>query len=494
MTRDIKFKIISYLFMLTIMKKIFLTLLFIHVASCIVYPQFTGKFVNMTSKTDDAEVYALSENGKWACGAYFANGDMNQAFYTLGSIWNTETGERIYLEEDPTIACAAYWVNNEGTFIAGAHYDQPAYYINGKWHALEMPRAYRSAVGEVTSVGFNEQGDTIMIGWAYTTATRGTIIRWINGKLDNEFEYRDIVREWESKAEMERTRGLSKDAKVYLISLDHCLLPVNYGGNLPTTYIMTEDTTIILEDKLEGYDHVSFVNEAELSRNGKWVVGSFYAVGLTPEDGEGSLSFLYDVENDRLQILGGREQGMSAATVDDYGRVLYCCGVAGTPLRKPYVLREDKFVSLEELLVKYEGITAEEIDAIMIDEVEESGEDDLGTLYDVSADGRTILGCGGPAKKYNWVAHLSHSVHDIDMDVNYTPISYDNLAAFYTKGNIIISGMVDNVEIYDINGQLVMQQKVNSAFLPCNLTTGMYIVKLYNQTTNSYCSNKIVVK
>ena len=476
------------------MKKILFTLSAIYFALGSVFCQNTGKFVNMTSKTDAAEVYALSENGKWACGAYFASGDMNQAFYTLGSIWNTETGERIYLEEDPSIACAAYWVNNEGTFIAGAHYDQPAYYIDGEWHALEMPRAYRNAVGEVTAVGFNEQGDTIMIGWAYTAATRGTIIRWINGELDKDFKYRNTVREWESKAEMERTRGLSKDAKVYLISLDHCLLPVNYGGNLPTTYIMTEDTTIIIDNKLEGYDRVSFVNGAELSRNGKWVVGSFYAVGLTPEDGEGALSFLYDVENDRLQILGGREQGMSAMTVDDYGRVLYCRGGGGTPLRKPFVLKEDKFVALEDLLVQYEGITAEEIDAMMTDEVEESGEDDLGTLYDVSSDGRTILGCGGPAKKYNWVAHLSCSVHDLDEDVDYTPISYDNLAAFYTQGNIILSGMVDKVEVFDVNGHLIMQQDVNSAFLPINLTTGIYIVKLYNQKTNSCCTSKIIVK
>lgn len=463
-------------------------------ALCAVYSQFTGKFVNMTSKTDAAEVYALSENGKWACGAHFASGDMNQAFYVWGSIWNTETGERIYLEEDPSIPCAIYWVNNDGTFAAGAHYNQPAYYTNGEWHTLKMPRGYSNAVGEVSAVGFNEQGDTIMIGWAYTAATRGTIIRWINGELDNEFEYRNTVREWESKAEMELTRGLSKDAKVYLISLDHCLLPVNYGGNLPTTYIMTEDTTIILENKLEGYDRVSFVSGAELSRNGKWVVGSFYAIGLTPEDGEGGLSFLYDVENDRMQLLEGRGQGMAATTVDDYGRVLYCRGTAGTPLRKPYVLREDRFIPLEEILVKYEGINAEEIEAVMTDEIEEAGEDDLGTLYDVSADGRTILGCGGPAKKYNWVAHLSHSVHDIDMDVNYTPISYDNLAAFYTQGSIIMSGMVDNIKVYNINGQLVIQQEVNSAFLPCNLTTGIYIVKLYNQTTNSCSTSKIVVK
>lgn len=456
--------------------------------------EFTGKFVNMTSTTDAAEVYALSENGKWACGAHFASGDMNQAFYVWGSIWNTETGERIYLEEDPAIPCAAYWVNNEGTFVAGAHYDQPAYYINGEWHQLEMPRAYRNAVGEVSAVGFNEQGDTIMIGWAYTAATNGTIIRWINGKLDNDFKYRNTVREWETKAEMERTRGLSKDAKVYLISLDHCLLPVNYGGNLPTTYVMTEDTTIILERELEGLDRVSFVSGAELSRNGKWVVGSIYGVALTPEGGEGSISFLYEVETDRLQLLNGNEYGMSAVTVDDYGRVLYCRGGGGTPLRKPYVKREDKFIPLEDILVAYEGITAEQIDAMMTDEVEEAGEDDLGTLYDVSADGRTILGCGGPAKKYNWVAHLSHSVHDMDQDVNYTPISYDNLAAFYMNGNIILSGMVDKIELYNINGQFIMQQEVTSAFVPVNLTPGIYIAKMYNNTTNTICSSKIIVK
>ena len=130
----------------------------------------------------------------------------------------------------------------------------------------------------------------------------------------------------------------------------------------------------------------------------------------------------------------------------------------------------------------------------MTDEVEEAGEDDLGTLYDVSADGRTILGCGGPAKKYNWVAHLSHSVHDIDQDVNYTPISYDNLAALYTSGNIILSGMVDKIEIYDLNGTLISQQNVSSAILPINLNNGIYITKLYNYQTNTITTSKIVIK
>ena len=56
--------------------------------------------MNLYAK-DMAQPNAISENGKWACGAHFASGDMNQAFYVWGSIWNTETGERIYLEEGP---------------------------------------------------------------------------------------------------------------------------------------------------------------------------------------------------------------------------------------------------------------------------------------------------------------------------------------------------------------------------------------------------------
>ena len=131
---------------------------------------------------------------------------------------------------------------------------------------------------------------------------------------------------------------------------------------------------------------------------------------------------------------------------------------------------------------------------MMTDEVVEAGEDDLGTLYDVSTDGRTILGCGGPAKKYNWVAHLSHSVHEMDQEVSNTPISYDNLAAFYTSGNIILSGMVDKMEIYDIKGSLIMQKNISSAILPTNLESGIYIIKLYNYKTNTITTNKIVIK
>ena len=187
---------------------------------------------------------------------------------------------------------------------------------------------------------------------------------------------------------------------------------------------------------------------------------------------------------------------MSAMTVDDYGRVLYCRGGGGTPLRKPFVKSGNEFIPLEDILVKYEGITAEEIDAMMTDEVEEAGEDDLGTLYDVSADGRTILGCGGPAKKYNWVAHLSHSVYDYAENdpVKTSPISDNNLSALYANGTIILSGVVDKIEIFDLNGQLIMQKNISSAFIPATLNNGMYIVRLYNYKTNTYTTNKIIIK
>jgi hypothetical protein len=54
--------------------------------------------------------------------------------------------------------------------------------------------------------------------------------------------------------------------------------------------------------------------------------------------------------------------------------------------------------------------------------------------------------------------------------------------------------MVDAIEVYDINGALIMNQNVESAFVPAQLENGMYIVKMYNNTTNTISTSKIIVK
>ena len=86
------------------------------------------------------------------------------------------------------------------------------------------------------------------------------------------------------------------------------------------------------------------------------------------------------------------------------------------------------------------------------------------------------------------------TLYELDVEVGTPVISYDNLAAYYVDGNIILSGMVDAIEVYDINGALIMNQNVESAFVPAQLENGMYIVKMYNNTTNTISTSKIIVK
>jgi hypothetical protein len=54
--------------------------------------------------------------------------------------------------------------------------------------------------------------------------------------------------------------------------------------------------------------------------------------------------------------------------------------------------------------------------------------------------------------------------------------------------------MVDAIEVYDINGALIINQTIESAFIPANLKNGMYVVKMYNNKTNNICTSKIIVK
>ena len=140
-----------------------------------------------------------------------------------------------------------------------------------------------------------------------------------------------------------------------------------------------------------------------------------------------------------------------------------------------------------ETLLREKGVSDATIDAASAP-AEDEYPNKLGTIIAVSRDGKTIIGCAGQCVKYNWVVKI-----DTD-EVSYTPISYDKLAAFYNNGTIILSGMVDAIEVYSVNGALIMSQSVESAFIPAQLEEGIYIIKLYNNTTNTISSSKFIVK
>lgn len=62
----------------------------------------------------------------------------------------------------------------------------------------------------------------------------------------------------------------------------------------------------------------------------------------------------------------------------------------------------------------------------------------------------------------------------------------------YIDNSIILSEKVDAIEIYNVNGTLIMKQEVNDSNIATQLTQGIYIIRLFSN--ESYSTYKITVK
>ena len=177
---------------------------------------------------------------------------------------------------------------------------------------------------------------------------------------------------------------------------------------------------------------------------------------------------------------------------DNEGRVYFKSVNGNDPLGKPYIFKNGEYIELERCLLAYEGITAEQIDAMITDEVEGTDEDDLGIVWAVSGDGKTLIGAGGALKGNIWCAKLSCSPYDVDPVVAVENVTYDNLAAYYANGAITIKGNAEMIEVYSITGAKVMSQNIENNSIKANLRNGIYVVKIYNG--NNVATSKIIVK
>ena len=460
----------------------------------------TGVLMNLYAE-DMAQPNAISENGKWAVGSAFWSGQENQAGTINASKWNLETGERIFLVEEEELS-DALCINNEGTIVGGSYLGQPAYWLESDkmWYTLPMPRGYKEGTGDVTSMAIVGK-DTIMVGYVMASQMDGKIIRWINGKEDKNFKYRDYTRYAEItgdtiKGEMQKLRAMSTDGKTFLISLDHNLLPTEGSANLPTTFVQTEDTTIVIEREFDIYDLVSFVEEASMSHNGKFICGRIHGVPRIGVDAveAASVAFSYDVENDIFTHYGDITQAQryaGASIVDNEGHVYFKSVNGNDPLGKPYIYKNGEYIELERCLLAYDGITAEQIDAIAV-EVEGSDADDLGIVWCVSGDGKTLIGAGDALKGNIWCAKLSCSPYDVIPSVAVENVTYNNLSAQYANGMITLSNNADIIEVYSITGAKVFTTNVENNSIKVNLNNGIYVVKAFSGDNVS--TSKIIVK
>ncbi len=431
--------------------------------------------------SDEATLQGISNNGKWAVGYAFDNSG-ETAFSIAASKWNLETGERTILTEAEDGMSEANCINDEGTVIGGAYLFQPAFHKDGIWHTLEIPEGY---VGGTVSNMTIVNGDTICVGNVYSAdGNTYAAAKWVNKKYERANPNtirRDRLGE---AANVNTCFDISEDGNTILGSLEF---------NSPTNalpFVVTADNACTINTENETNKNESYIFFPKMSANGKYITGWYrhviYNEGTEFPSTDILQPFLYSVENKRLQIFEKEGVQWAGWDVDNNG-VLYANSPANEhPIRQGYIITNGNAVELEQMLIE-KGVTEEQINAASAPAYEEY-DNKLGTIIAVSRDGKTIIGCAGKTTAYNWVVKLS------DETVNNNPISNNNLSAFYNNGNIILSGIVDAIEVYDINGALIINQTIESAFIPANLKNGIYVVKMYNNKTNSICTSKIIVK
>ncbi len=116
-------------------------------------------------------------------------------------------------------------------------------------------------------------------------------------------------------------------------------------------------------------------------------------------------------------------------------------------------------------------------------------------LYEVN----NIVGIfddGGYANAFSFIAL---SQEHITEGAVYNPTPTENtkeneILVIYNNNDLEFSSIVNQVEIYTINGQLISQKEINSTTMSINLNKGLYIVKAMNFDTNSVSVHKFIVK
>ena len=107
-----------------------------------------------------------------------------------------------------------------------------------------------------------------------------------------------------------------------------------------------------------------------------------------------------------------------------------------------------------------------------------------------------IFDDGGYANAFSFIAL---SQEHITEGAVYNPTPTENtkeneILVIYNNNDLEFSSIINQVEIYTINGQLISQKEINSTTMSINLNKGLYIVKAMNFDTNSVSVHKFIVK
>ena len=199
---------------------------------------------------------------------------------------------------------------------------------------------------------------------------------------------------------------------------------------------------------------------------------------------------VYSTTENKFTLIEEAPEETGAKAVDNYGNVYYAGPMTSGIDRKSFVSINGQATLVDNILIDKFGITQEQINATCQDP-DLTGS--IRFIYDVAADGKTIIGSAGYGTGgYNWVLKLQCPLFDTPNAVE--NITYNNFAAYYENNNINLIGNPDYIEVYDISGKLVLESNVFASAVPANLKNGIYIVKLYNKQDNQITASKLIVK
>lgn len=434
---------------------------------------------------DNAAITSISENGEWACGSAFNNSD-NAGYQSNASKWNLKTGERIYLVSDEELDIAqsdAFAISNDGSLVAGQYLHLPAYHLNGQWHTLELTQGY--TIGEARGIIITDN-DTIIVGRIFDGLGYQKVqsAKWVNGKFES---FSDIIpREYqynEDKKMANQITGISLDGRILLGATD----PMCWPARTPFIIKDGEFKLLSINNRPEfvGYNYgADFFKEEKMSHNGKYITFSFFGHNT-------HIPCVYDVEKDEFRILTEAPAETGGKAVDNIGNVYYAGPITTGIERKSYVTINGKATQVDNILLEKFGITQEQINSTCADQ-DLTGS--IRFIYDVAADGKTIIGSAGYGTGgYNWVLKLDYNLHDealhaVKIDNN----NHKNITSFYVNGYINILNDADYIEIYTTNGQMLLSQQVTTPIIPTSLKQGVYIIALYKN--NHKTTNKLVIK
>jgi hypothetical protein len=416
--------------------------------------------------TDDAIMIKVSDNGLWAAGYY-----EEETIYYGAKIWNLTTYEAIDLIPAGESA-AAFDVTDDGKMAVGSYNNKPAYWENGIWTELPMPiEGGMGGVYSVTPDGSKLGGRVISANYA-----TGYACVWENGELI-EVNHANVDRFGEN-ANFNEINGISADGNTILGCLNYTVLPNR------TAFLMKNGEYQMFGDWVydpeTGGDEYNFYDVLSLSPNGKWVTGDIYWVEEIWVQ-EGWCPFRYDVENDVVELFLDDAEVASFAS-DNYGN-LFGATPLNFPMRSALILKNGQWISLDQEILSEYGLNV----------FDETGYDELGNVFSVSSDGKTIVGCAGTGlsvRKNNWVLKL-----DVSTSTGGAIQKANPMKAMVKGSRLLLTGIVSDVTVCDLQGKIVLDEQIAgraAIFNVSHLPAGIYVVNMTDEHKNTV-SNKVYI-